>query len=667
MLILKNHHQTITMKRFIGVFLLIALPAWGQPGLPGGHPEDAAFLAARDAFAKGDRAKLARAVAGLKAHPLVPWATYFQLNQQLKEKGGTDAGVAEFIDRNDGTWLAEKLRGDWLKWLADREEWDKARAQFALMQRPDPAAICLGIDARLRLGEVAARADARALLESPVALPDSCLPPLGRLAAAGELSADSLWERLIRQSSAGKLKEARFIAGALPADDAPSWKALETIIEHPAQYLAKLPESPKQLVDSRRARGLAALAILRMARADARIAAARWQEIEIPFPASERGFVWGRLALAAALSHQPEATLWFNQAEAAGAVLDEEQHAWRMRAALRAGDWAAVARAGAALPEAQAALPEWIYWHARALVALGNPEAAQPLYGQIAWQPNFYGILAGEAQGKKYVLPPRALPPSAEERAEAAARPGLVRGLALIRADLRLDGIREWNWALQGMNDRQLLAAADLARRSDVIDRAINTADRTRAEHDFTQRYPTPFYAQVEPHVRDVGLDPAWVYGLMRQESRFIMDAKSSAGAKGLMQLMPATAQWVARKIGMSDYHPTKVTQMDTNVTLGTNYMRMVMDSLDNHPVLASAAYNAGPGRARKWRAERPLEGAIYAETIPFNETRDYVKKVMANAIHYAALMGVATPSLTARLGTILPRDFGDRSAESLP
>jgi soluble lytic murein transglycosylase len=217
------------------------------------------------------------------------------------------------------------------------------------------------------------------------------------------------------------------------------------------------------------------------------------------------------------------------------------------------------------------------------------------------------------------------------------------------------------------MDDRQLIAAAEFAQRNDVIDRAINTADRTRAEHDYTLRYPTPFLDQVAPRVRDVELDPAWVYGLMRQESRFIMDAKSSAGAKGLMQLMPATAKWVAKKIGMAHYHPGKVTDMDVNVTLGTHYMRMVMDSLDKHPVLASAAYNAGPGRARKWRAETPLEGAVYAESIPFNETRDYVKKVMANAMYYSAVKGLAGPSLTARLGMIRPRGYGDTTAENLP
>ena len=304
--------------------------------------------------------------------------------------------------------------------------------------------------------------------------------------------------------------------------------------------------------------------------------------------------------------------------------------------------------------------PAWVYWRGRAIAALGKPEDAQGLYQQIAGQANFYGILAAEALGKPLDLPPRALPPTAEERQAAETNPLLVRGLALIRADLRLDGIREWNWALNGMNDRQLLAAADLAQRNDVIDRAINTADRTQAEHDFTRRYPTPFFAQVEPRVQDVGLDPAWVYGLMRQESRFITNAKSVVGAKGLMQLMPKTASWVAKKIGMNDFQPGRTNDTDVNVTLGTNYLKLVLDELDSHPVLASAAYNAGPGRARKWRDVKPIEGAIYAETIPFSETRDYVKKVMSNSVYYSALFDGQPQSLKPRLGTIAPKNGHD-------
>lgn len=661
MLVLNDSIEIKAMKRFLALALLIALPAWAQPA----HPDDAAFLAARDAFARNDRVKLARVAEELKTHPLLPWAEYFQLNLQLRDaRDSNDNGVAEFVERHANTWLAEKLRADWLKWLVDREDWSRAREQFTKLQRPDADATCRGLDARQRREEPGVAAEARNLLAAPAPLPGTCFAPIGRLAAIGDLPHELLWQRLLRQASAGKLKEANAIANWLPAGVNPGWKAIDSVLDHPAKHLAKLPD---HFADSPRSRGLAALAVLRMARADVRVAAARWQDIAARYPAAESGFVWGRLALAAAMNHQAEAGGWFDTAEKLDARFDEEQHAWRIRAALRASDWLAVMRAIALLPETMAAQPEWAYWRARAVTALGKPEDAEGIFRQIAGQPGFYGILASEALGKPLSLPPRALAPTAEERQAAEANPQLVRGLALIRADLRLDGLREWNWALTGMNDRQLLAAADFAQRSEVIDRAINTADRTQAEHDYTQRYPTPFLAQVAPRARNVDLDPAWVYGLMRQESRFIMDAKSSAGAKGLMQLMPATAKWVAKKIGMTHYHPGKVTDMDTNVTLGTNYMRMVMDSLDNHPVLASAAYNAGPGRARKWRAETPLEGAIYAETIPFNETRDYVKKVMANAMHYAAVMGIPSATLTARLGTIRPRGFGDTTAENLP
>ncbi|NWG30630.1 MAG: lytic transglycosylase domain-containing protein [Rhodocyclaceae bacterium] len=655
------------MKRLLAIALLITLPGWAQAAT---GEEDAAFAAAREAYAKNDRAALARAMANLGDSVLAPWARYFQLSLQLRDaRNPSDAGVAEFVERETGTWLGEKMRGEWLKWLVEQQDWERAREQFSRLQRPDAEAVCRGLEARLRLGEAGAAKDAAVILSAPQPLATSCLPPLARLSETRELPAGLLWERLFRQWAGGRLKEAKLLASWLPASEAPAPRELENIAEHPAQALVKLADSGKSgaLADSGKSGALAALAILRMARAEPHVAAARWQEIEAGQPAELRGLVWGRLALAAALAHQPEAGDWFARAEKLGARFDEEQHAWRVRASLRAGDWPAVLRAIAALPETLAAQPEWLYWRARALAALGRPEDAQTLYRQIAGQPHFYGILASEALGQRPSLPPRPAPPTVEERRAAETHPVLARALALIRAELRTDGVREWNWALAGMNDRQLLAAADFARRSDVIDRAINTAERTQTEHDFALRYPTPFFERVAPRVREVDLDPAWVYGLMRQESRFILDAKSSAGAKGLMQLMPATAKWVAKKIGLASYHPGRVTDMDTNVTLGTNYLRMVMDNLDGHPVLATAAYNAGPGRARKWRAETPLEGAIYAETIPFNETRDYVKKVMANAVHYAMLMGLPAPALTQRLGTIRPRGFADDSAGNLP
>ncbi|MFN5167854.1 MAG: lytic transglycosylase domain-containing protein, partial [Pseudomonadota bacterium] len=219
------------------------------------------------------------------------------------------------------------------------------------------------------------------------------------------------------------------------------------------------------------------------------------------------------------------------------------------------------------------------------------------------------------------------------------AHPGLQRGLQLIALGLRSEGVREWNFSLRGLGDRELLAAAQLACAREVWDRCINASDRTRTEVDLAQRYPTPFREQVLARAREVGVEAAYVFGLIRQESRFILDARSSVGASGLMQLMPATARWTAQKLGL-DWKPELITDRDLNLRLGMTYLRLLKDDFGGSNVMAAAAYNAGPGRPRRWREGGAVEAAAWVEGIPFNETRDYVKKVLANTVVYAALLG---------------------------
>jgi soluble lytic murein transglycosylase len=308
---------------------------------------------------------------------------------------------------------------------------------------------------------------------------------------------------------------------------------------------------------------------------------------------------------------------------------------------------------------------------------MGATADADQFFNHIADEPSFYGKLALEELGRPMTIPPRGFEPAPEDVREAAASPGLQRALALFRVDtsglaagpareVRLDAVREWNWSLRGMDDRQLLAAAEFARINELWDRAINSADRTVGMHDFQMRFLAPYRPEFGEQARAQGLEEAWVLGLVRQESRFIVNARSSAGASGLMQLMPATARWVARKIGLNGFTPAKVTDVDVNIALGTSYLRYVLDELEGSPVLAAAAYNAGPGRARRWKADRPLEGAVYAESIPFNETRDYVKRVMSNTMYYAAIYGGDTRPLKARLGTIPPRHGGEGYAPTI-
>ncbi|MCC2633115.1 MAG: peptidoglycan lytic transglycosylase, Glycoside Hydrolase Family 23-like protein [Ramlibacter sp.] len=222
--------------------------------------------------------------------------------------------------------------------------------------------------------------------------------------------------------------------------------------------------------------------------------------------------------------------------------------------------------------------------------------------------------------------------------------------------------MREWNYTTNlhrpgGMTERELLAAAQFACDREVWDRCINTSERTKTSFDVEQRFPTPFRESVLRRSAEIGLDPGYVYGLIRQESRFIMDARSSVGASGLMQVMPATARWTANKIGLRGFRADQLTDRDTNIAIGTGYLKLVLDDFGGSMPLAAAAYNAGPSRPRAWRNGSVVEGAAWAETIPFTETRDYVKKVVSNATLYAAMFTGQPQSLKARLGVIGPRD----------
>ncbi|MFY9328597.1 MAG: transglycosylase SLT domain-containing protein, partial [Georgfuchsia sp.] len=432
--------------------------------------------------------------------------------------------------------------------------------------------------------------------------------------------------------------------------------------EKPKKYLAFLRKS---YAGTRVGRELHMFAVARLASSDPRAAAERWETIKRPFSASERSYVYGQLGWQAAMDHLPEANAWFRRAKKT--KLTDVQIEWKARAALRAQDWKSVRTIINGMPKSLAAMPAWVYWSGRAHAALGQGERAEKLYRRISGETSFYGKLADAELGITTNVPP---PPAELTDAEIKATetdPGIRRALALFRLDMRIEGVREWNWALRGLDDRQLLAAAEVANQASIFDRAITAADRTVTEHDFSLRYPTPFLNHVEPKARELSLDRAWVYGLMRQESRFVMNAKSSAGASGLMQIMPRTAKWVARKLGLKSYHASRVNDMGMNVTLGTNYLKMVLENLDDNLVLASAAYNAGPGRARRWRDAGPLEGAIYIETIPFDETRDYVKKVMSNAVYYSALFEGQPQSLKTFIGVVPGRWRNEPPREYLP
>ena len=612
---------------------------------------DEDFMVAREAFRTGNRAKLDSVAPRLRGHPLNEYVQYWQMRQRIDEAESED--MRALLARLADGPLGDRLRNDWLIALGRRGMWALFDAEHRGLRHEDADVGCYALRRRVALGEAEALRAGRALWLAARPAPDTCTPVFEAAMEARIITQADVWSRIRLSLEQAQGSTAKRIAGYLNAKDGFEPKALDAASTNPGGYLERSGAAPK----GRGAREIAMFALQRIARNGPQEAVRRWQPMATSFTPEERQYMWGRLAYFGAMFHDPDTLGWFAQA----GPLSDTQLVWRARAALRAQQWSVLAQSIDAMSERTRAEPEWRYWKARTLLQQGKLAEANALLAPLSAEHHFYGLLAADELGESIGAPSDVYRPSEADIQAFAQLPSIRRAIALYRLGLRVEGNREWFWAIATLDDRQLIAGAEFARRNELWDRAINTAERTKAEHDFTLRYLAPYRDQFRSHAREHGLDEAWVLGVVRQESRFIADARSSAGAMGLMQLMPATARWVAGKLGLQGFKQAIVTDLDINISMGTYYLKHVLETLDNQPVLASAGYNAGPGRARAWRSQEAMESAIYAETIPFDETRDYVKKVMANATFYARMLGQGTTSLKDRIGSIPARGFDGR------
>ncbi|HEX4763867.1 MAG TPA: transglycosylase SLT domain-containing protein [Usitatibacter sp.] len=605
---------------------------------------DADVVAMREAWQKGNWKALADFKVRFAGHPLEAYPSYWLLVGQLNRADPNE--VRTFLQRYPDTPLAEALRREWLKTLAAQGEWEVFRSQHPNLVSDDAEIACYSLQERLNRADPEAEAEARALFKAGRESPQVCDPVFAALAASGKVTADETWERMRRLLSNGLVREAKRLNLLLPKSQQFNDRSLDRANSDPTGYLVH----EKSSLIGRWHKELALFAVNRLSRSKPEEAAERLMMLAPKLGSTFAEYAWGQLGFQAAMQHHPQALAYYAMAN--DTPLTDQQVAWRARAAMRAGDWKAVLVAIQALAPEEAREATWRFWRARALRSLGETEASTALLQGLARETTFYGLLAAEEVGATPAPDWKgvAVEPADIERMRAV--PGIQRALALYAAGLDNEALREWIWAVRGRDDRELLAAAEIARQANETERAINTADRTMQLVDFAQRYPVPHRDALTAAARQWNLDPALVYSIIRQESRFMPEARSRVGATGLMQLMPATAKWVARQIPVHPYNPGMLRQPETNIQMGTYYFRRVLDDL-GHPTLAVAAYNAGPGRARRWRDERALEGAIYVETIPFSETRDYVKKVLANEWYYQHRLTGRSASMKALVGTI--------------
>ena len=626
---------------------------------------DEVLLQMQQASRKQDIRALTTLLPAIQGHPLEVWGHYWALRARLNS--ATSQEVEDFLQRWRGTYQEDRLRNDWLLLLGQRRNWAEfERLHTEFRMQDDKQLRCYDLAIASIEGRLPQHAstELQQLWMGQPANDDGCTYAASTLYAAEQLPALAVWQRARLGAERNQLSTAR---NALAIVAPQHVAALAGLFKSPQAYLSNPKTTPPP--------ALATLALIRLASSDpdqaAQLLRTRWQQ---SLSAEEQHWVWGMIGKVAARRLSDNALDYFAQVKQL-TDLNDDSLAWLARAALRAGQWDKVQRAIAAMSPAQQQDSTWVYWQARALLTQGTPAdqaRAQALLGSIAGVDGFYEQLAAEDLGQAVLPPPEPQPPTAEEIARAHANPGLTRALYAIRIGLRSEGVREWNYTTNlhqpgGMQDRDLLAAAAIACQAQVWDRCINTSERTKSFVSWQQRYPMPFKDEVVTRARTIGLDPAYVYGLIRQESRFIMDARSHVGASGLMQVMPATAKWTAKKIGMTDFQPSMINQHDVNITIGTAYLKLALDDFDGSMALAAAGYNAGPGRPRNWRNGPVLDAAIWAENVPFTETRDYVKKVLANTTNYAAAITGQPQSLRSRLGLVGPKNTPVAYNKELP
>lgn len=607
----------------------------------------ALIVQAKEAFQKGRLPELERLMARSQSHLLAAWPDYWRLKLVLgvpsSDATAMRSHLKGFLARHSAHPLAENAQRDLINALISKSLWaDVASALESLPENiQGPQIDC----ARAKLGMPALNPQLKDMPIATLAVGnevfDACLALIDDLARNEKVAAGYLRQRL------------RWVAQN--GGDSSLEKMQSIFREH-----AKAHELGARGPDPLRTE-TALARMLKTAYNDSLSGLAAFNKQHRDLTPEQHQYA--SFAVGAALWRRSHTDSWRLMLEGWQSMPLQPESALQVaaREAIRRADWPRLLEVIAAFREPTRVEPTWQYWKAIALRETKQKSLAEGILRDLRDDYGFYGVLARELTGNATRIPaaaPIALTPADEQRLDADA--GMQRSYALVRAGMRGEAVMEWSAAMRGRSDAELIRAALHARKAGFYDRMIAAADRTQREHDFSLRFPAPFKETVIPAAKEKSLDPWWVLGLIRQESRFVPHVKSSVGATGLMQIMPATGKMLAKNAGMKPGNKFQLADVDTNVKLGTTYMRQLQDRFGGSALLASAAYNAGPSRALSWRSALPsrIDGAAFAESIPFPETRDYVKRVLTNAVLYHAVHnGGTVPSLKQLLGEVVPNE----------
>jgi len=606
------------------------------------------FAKAYAALTSGQRTQAAQLIRGLEDYPLYSYYRYYDLQRKLHRAAEDE--VREFLTAYEGSLLASRLRRDWLRQLAKAGHWQSYLADYR--PQSDPVLQCWQISARIETGALeGVVADATRLWLVGKSQPAQCDRAFDFLDREGAINDELRYARIRLALANNQPRLARYLARSL-ADAGLGATAAAWIEAHANPHKALTHAALTD--DTPRTREVVIHAISRIARTNVDHASNAWNRLadKYTFSAEEHGKVRAIIGVAAARAEHPEQIALL--AAVPREAVDDTVEKYRIRQGIRLRAWKELAQWTLTDPVGDTNVLRWRYWHARALQQLGQVDAANARFRELAQQRDYYGFLSADQLDAENRMNDHPIAPTPAETTAISARPGIVRARELFLIDLPFKARREWAFEVDHMSPRDLEVAAHLVNQWGWYDRAILALGKAASYDDLEVRFPVEHEALIRSYAAKRQVPAAVLYAIIRTESAFMDDARSPAGALGLMQVMPATGRETARRIGATLPSARALLNPEKNVMIGSAYLKQVLDRFDGSFSMAAAAYNAGPHRVRSWLPESGCVPAdIWVDTIPFTETRRYVRRASFYATVYQWRLDEPIERISSRLTAV--------------
>lgn len=597
---------------------------------------DSKFLEARKAASNSDWEQFNLLKSKLVNDPLYPYLDYYFINKHFYTID--DSKIEAFLEAYPNSPMAAKLREKWLNEFAEKDQWDK----FINYYQPDKnvTLICHYITALYETGKKEqAFSYIQKLWLTASSRPSNCMPMFDKWLDTTKNKDELIWDRLELAFLDKKFDLANVLIKKLSPKKKEEATQILKLYNNPRMVTKKSFLKKKPIAE------VISYGLSRLARINPKEGIQQWQRFRkiYSFTEEQEQRIFQSIGLTMALRKNSESTRWFRKV--VGSDLPQVYKDWMIRAAIINNDWKLVIDSIAALKEDERKSLRWQYWYGRALLKTGKMHQAKEVLGRVAKERNYYGFLASYYLKQPITVKHEALTITPEEIRVVVETPGFQRAVLLYELDLKHEARVELFTLMKHLSEKEQYIVTKLVSESGWYTQALRLAHYADHKDDIQVRFPLAYREEIDKDAKKNGVDPALVYAIIRQESYFMPFAKSAAGAVGLMQLLPSTAKKTAKQFSLAYSGEKDLVNGNKNIELGSAHIKKLKQELNSHPALVIAAYNAGKNAVNRWMPDKAMPTDVWIETVPYYETRNYLRSVIASYVVYQHRLG-AKPSL---------------------